>query len=101
MDPNSIARALVDEISASVDRHVHPRTGRLMPPRVHGRRVVANGQLGELVIDQVDELLEAAVGGWGLELDLEVSLDLCHVEGRWLVEWAVETGGASSSGDES
>ena len=91
MDARAIARTVVEEISATVDKHIHPRTGQLMPPRLEGRHPVPSAKVGEQVIDRLDELVEVAAESWSFDREPEVFLELCQVDQRWLVEWVVET----------
>ena len=99
MDVHSIADTLVEEISDTVDRHIHPRTGALMPPRLHGRYVVPDLKRGEQVIDRVDQVLEVAAETWRLDRAPEIYLDLCPERQGWVIAWVVETV-VSAAGEE-
>jgi hypothetical protein len=89
MNANTIARKLVAEMTDAMQRHVHPRSGQLMPPRLTGRHGVAGLNVGEQVLDRADELLEAESATWLPGQDPDVSLELCKSDNGWEISWSI------------
>jgi hypothetical protein len=96
MNTNAIARDLVAAMTDAVQRHVHPRTGLWMPPRLTGRLPVAGVGVGEKVLDRADELLAAE--SWLQGQDPDVSFELCKVAEGWVISWSIGEP-AENSGD--
>ena len=92
VDVRELAATLVAEISDAVHKRYQPRRGVLVPPRLNGRFGVPTMKAGEHVMDHADDLLETECETWPETIDPEVYLDLIEEDGRWLVEWVVESG---------
>ena len=78
-------------MTAVVHRRFNRRTGVFVPPRLEGRFVVASLSDGERITDLADGLLGRECEEWPTGAGCEVYLDLAHEDGKWLVEWVVET----------
>ncbi|MCA8956254.1 MAG: hypothetical protein KDC87_09270 [Planctomycetes bacterium] len=96
-DSRALAATLVEQIEDAVQRRFNRRRGCLVPSRLHGALPVANPADGEVVMDHADSLLEDVIAGWPEELDLDVYLDLLQRDGRWSIEWVVESGAESAA----